>query len=83
MIFLLHHGGFLSSQIMGNEIRKYIINGIIENGHFFINVLSIKSSFPVKFINGLLNRINIRFFTMPDFTFIGKGEGRGGYELLG
>ena len=53
------------------EIQKYIINGIIEDGHFLINVLPMKSSFPVKFTNRLLNQINIRFFIMPDFTFIG------------
>ena len=51
---------------VGNEIRKYIINGIIENLHFLINVLSMKSSFPVKLTNRLLNQINIRFFIMPD-----------------
>ena len=62
MIFLLNHGGFLSSQgFVGNEIRKYIINGIIEDGHFLIYVLSMKSSFPVEFTNYLLNQINIRF----------------------
>ena len=74
MIFLLNHGGFLSSQVMvswGNETRKYIINGIIEDGHFLINVRSMKSSFPVKFTNRMLNQINICFFVMPDFTFIG------------
>ena len=56
----------------GNEIRKYIINGIIENGHFLINVLSMKRSFPVKFTNRLINQINIRFSIMPHFTFIGR-----------
>ena len=71
MKFLLNHGGFLSLQVdgfMGNEIRKYIVNDIIENGHFLINAVSMKSSFPVKFTNRLLNQVNIRFFIMPDFV---------------
>ena len=55
---------------VADEIRKYIINGIVEYGDFLINLLSMNSSFPVKFMNRLLNQINICFFIIPDFTFI-------------
>ena len=55
----------------GHPPRKYIINGIIEDGHFLIYVLSMKTPFPVEFTNYLLNQITIPFFIMPNFTFIG------------
>ena len=57
--------------LWGMKFEKYAINGINEDGQFLINILSMKSSFPVKFANRLLNQINIRFFIMPDFTLIG------------
>ena len=55
---------------VADEIRKYIINGIVEYGDFLINLLSMNSSFLVKFMNRLLNQINICFFIIPDFTFM-------------
>ena len=61
-----------SYSFVGNKIRKYIVNGITENGHFLTNIFSMKSSFPVKFTNRLLNQINIGFFIMSDFAFIGE-----------
>ena len=59
---------------VGNEIPKYIINGIIENEYFLINVISIKSSFPIKSMNNLANQINIRFFIMPDGIAISRSS---------
>ena len=87
MIFLLNLGGFLSSQVMvlwGMKFESTLLMVLWTlgwtNGHFLINVLSMKSSFPAKLTNRLLNQINICFFIMPDFTFMGRG-GEGGGEV--
>ena len=50
MIFLLNHDGFLSSQVMVSWRMKFestLLMVLLRNGHFPINVLSMKSSFPV------------------------------------
>ena len=75
MILLLNHGGFLSSQVMvlwGMKFESTLLMVLLRMDTF-INVLSMKRSFPVKLTNRLLNQINIHFFIMPDFTFIGGG----------